>query len=164
MTGGPQTVRDGHRILKFVGTPIAHVSSARPNSPRWTEITVYRLPAGGYMYARVGASLVAHRPGCELASWKAKAWISLDEATESRAQRVPCTRCQPVIEGGMDPQTLVETTQYSAKPAITPGELLGMLMKYVPPEREVPRLIVNAISQVRDSDQEFADYLATPQL
>lgn len=155
----PQTVRDGRKLLKFLGRSIATESSARAWAPRWSEIQIFKLPSGGYMYAKLGASLVAHRPTCSKVSWRMKSWVSLEEGQESQAVRVPCQICQPVVGTGMDPHTKVEVTRYTAMLADSPAELLELLLKHVSPGGEVPTLVLRVIEQCRATDPLFDSYL-----
>lgn len=58
------SVRDGTRLLTFDGVLVAHISSRRPTSPRWTEMSLYRTQGGTYVYEKIGRSRVVHMPGC----------------------------------------------------------------------------------------------------
>lgn len=159
MDYAPQIVRDGPRRLKFVGKAIAHVSSARERSPRWSEITIYTLPSGSYVCSKIGASTVAHRPTCAKVSREMIPWIELADSEESKVARTPCGACQPVV-APLDPHTLVEVTRYFGRAAASPGELLQLLVRYVSPDQPIPRLVQRVIEEAAAVDQSFASAVA----
>jgi hypothetical protein len=60
-------VRDGDRLLTFEGQLLAHISSQR-DTPRWTEMSLYKTVAGTYVLEKVGRSIVTHIDGCPAAA------------------------------------------------------------------------------------------------
>ena len=152
-------VRDGRHILRFDGDVLASGSSARVRATRWSEIAVYRL-VDGYLVARTGYSTVAHRPECAKVNWRMTSWIDLEDVAESRRPRTSCDECQPVVGPGMDPQTMIETTLYSATLAATPAELARVLTNGKPAGL-LPRLVFRIVNQCCEADGEFARYWST---
>jgi hypothetical protein len=153
------TVRDGRHILRFNGEVLATGTSARARAVRWSEIVVYRL-VGGYLLSRVGYSVVAHRPECERVNIRMVPWIDLEDRAESVQQREPCLECQPSVGAGMDPQTMIETTIYSAQMAPS-APVLGMLLTKGRPAGQLPRLVCRVAIQCCEADDAFARYWST---
>ena len=114
---GVQTVKDGNRILRFVGLRLASVSSARAGAPRWSELTVYRLRNGEYLLEKVGRSTVCHRPECPRVTRAMPSWLEARE--EGRVHRTPCPECQPLVGNAMDPHTRLEAQRYTVMSAPT---------------------------------------------
>lgn len=159
-------VRDNRRVLRFAGELLAEVSSRRA-VPRWTELTVYRLNgAGGYMWARVGRSRMAHRPECSKITWQMTTWADLEDADESQIERVPCPVCQPVTWPQLDPQAVVETTRYQAQIARGPENLVELISRDHASQShhrltELPILTRRLVFELCQSDPDFCKYWAT---
>jgi hypothetical protein len=152
-------VRDGRHILRFDGEVLASGTSARARAVRWSEIVIYRL-TDGYLISRVGYSLVAHRPECPRVSIRMVPWIDLEDRAESVQQREPCIECQPQVGAGMDPQTMIEATIYSAQMAPT-AEILGRFLREGRPAGQLPRLVCRVAIQCCEADEAFSRYWST---
>jgi hypothetical protein len=152
-------VRDGRHILRFDGDVLGTGSSARVRAARWSEITVYRL-VGGYLVARVGYSLVAHRPECLQVNWRMTPWLDLEDRAESVQLREPCEECQPQVGPGMDPQTMIETTIFTTQMAPT-AQSLGRILTNGKPAGQLPRLVFRVVLQCCEADDAFARYWST---
>lgn len=140
------SVRDGNRVLRFRGIEVCSVSSERPGSARWSELSVYRLEgAGGWLLQRVGRSSVAHRPECRFVSRRMVSWLEARE--EGRFRRTPCVECQPAVGDAMDPHTRLEVQRYSVYQAANAAGIAEILLD----GREmsdVPALVREAVRRV----------------
>lgn len=67
---GRHEVRDGSRVVRFEGSLLAEASSRWGDSPRWTELALYRTAAGTYVLAGVGRSVL---PGETDRTWTKQA-------------------------------------------------------------------------------------------
>lgn len=121
----PQEVRDGNRILRFLGTRVAEADSSRPGVQRWSEMVVYRTAGGTWICQRIGHSTVAHRPDCRHVNHRMPSWLDAHE--EARVRRTACLECQPAVGDSMDPHTLLESQRYSVLQAANYDELIAML-------------------------------------
>ncbi|MGB8380591.1 MAG: hypothetical protein WCG47_04955 [Dermatophilaceae bacterium] len=155
-------MRDGPRVLRFTGTTLAKVSSERPGAPRWSEIEVHRLPGrGGYVFAEVGRSTVAHTPDCLLVTHRMPSW--LDAREEGKIRRVPCVQCRPVVGDQMDPHTRLEAQRYRAVVASDEVALVAALTGNRP-WALLPQLIREVLMQCYDQDADLMRYSeATPE-
>lgn len=153
-------VRNGRHILRFEGVVLASASSQRDDAPRWSELVVYGLANGSYVRSKIGYSLIAHRAECPLVDGKMERWLDLDDQTESRAQRVPCVVCQPVLRAGaLDPMMMVESTRYTATIARDPAHLAELLTaQQGRGSHQLPRLVSRVVDQVCAQDPDFAQY------
>lgn len=158
-------VRDGEQDLQFHAAVLGAATSARPGAPRWTELTVYRLPLGDeddqprgwYVVSKVGFSLIAHDPSCPHARKGRMARVA-DVVTPG--ERAPCLTCQPNVLT-LEPDTLLETTRHLVLRARTPADLLRVLLQGRPGSPTPATLIgivAEAIGQVRRSDPDFDQY------
>ena len=75
------------RVTEFTGVRLAHESSKRPDSLRWTEISLYRTEGGNYIVHKVGRSVVFHEEGKPCSSGEEIPASALD--ADSKA----CPRC-----------------------------------------------------------------------
>lgn len=151
-------VRNGRHILEFHGDVLAVASSERPGEPRWSELVIYGISQGCYVRSKIGYSLVAHRPECRRVTPVMSSWIDLEDAVESRADRVPCVECQPATGQGMDPHTVVEATRYSAVTARS-AEHLAKLLLETPGNKtsdRPSRLVARVAEQLASKDPAFA--------
>ena len=157
---GPRLVRDGSRELRFNGAVLGSVTSQRPAAPRWSEIVVYRVTDGTYLISKVGRSTIAHRPSCTRVN--RRRMVALREARdEARVWRTPCVECRPEVGRveDMDPDTILETTRYSA----LLGENADAAVRLLTNDREggeLPRLIRDVLRQASEADPELAKYAA----
>ena len=90
-------VDDGDRVLQFEGEHLAHSTSKRDDSPRWSEFDLYRTNGGSYVVSRVGYSNVYHTADCSVVSKGRHAPAQVATLTEDA---VPCEECRPTAEIG----------------------------------------------------------------
>lgn len=57
-------VNNGSLRISFEGELLGKISSRKPHSTRWTEMSVYHTVGGKYVLEKVGRSIVTHVPGC----------------------------------------------------------------------------------------------------
>lgn len=111
----PHEIKDGRRIIRFTGTPIAQASSERPHAPRFVVLTLYQLPSPppAYVLSRIGHSRVFHTADCHQA---ARNRLPFGHETQSPAAAQdlhPCPYCiptQPIRQE--DPTPLDFLTQH----------------------------------------------------
>lgn len=159
--------RDGEHDLKFMAAVLSATTTARPGAPRWTELTVYRLPLagetaeprGGYVVSKVGRSLVAHRAYSECA--RGRNLEPIDVGPRSYVERVPCLSCRPNLS---DPTTVAEITRCQVLQARTPADLIQVLLRGRPGSPaavSITGIIAETITQVRRADADFDSYCGT---
>lgn len=160
-------VRDGEHDLNFHAAVLGATTSARPGAPRWTELTVYRLPLGDevdqprgvYVVSKVGRSLMAHLPTCVYA--RPHRMTPARQVPEP-GERTPCLTCQPNILI-LAPDTLLERTRYLVLRARTPADLAKVLMQGRPGDPApvaITGIVAETIRQVRLADADFDNYCA----
>jgi hypothetical protein len=158
---------DGNVSITFHAAVLGAATTERPGAPRWTELTVYRLPLGdevdqprgGYVVSKVGRSTVAHLPSCKRA--RPRQMIPVSEVPEP-GERVPCLACLPNVIA-LEPDTLLECTRCLVLQARTPADLAKVLMQGRPGDPIPPALtgiVEEIIRQVRLADPEFDNYCA----
>jgi hypothetical protein len=158
-------VRDGEHDLRFHAAVLAAATTERPGAPRWTELTVYRTPVGDevdqprgmYVVAKVGRSVVAHRPGCEKV--RGRRYDAIGTLTPGGGSYpVPCLSCQPDM-GVLDPGTLLERTRHLVLQARTPADLVKVLLQgrpgAIPTDAPPTGIVAETIRQVRLADPDF---------
>lgn len=118
-------VREGNRILQFDGKLIGHSTSWRRGSYRWVEFNLYRTQAGTYVLARVGMSLLYHRPDCEVVHRNnLKPVPSSELDRDSKA----CSICRPTPTS-RESIICPEKPRYWAQVCETPGAVVDALHK-----------------------------------
>jgi hypothetical protein len=152
----PQVARNGRHVLKFVGTLLGSATSARWDAARWSELAVYGLANGSYIHSKVGRSRVVHRPDCGRVDYHMTAWIDLPDDAERQAAKMPCPLCQPAIGASWDPQTMIESTRYTAT-VVSDPELLARLLT-AGRTGKLPFLVTDVITQVCANDPVFRTY------
>lgn len=161
-------VRDGDVDLQFHAAVLSATTTARPGAPRWTELTVYRLPLGDednqprgmYVVSKVGRSTVAHAADCPHARRH-----QMDEVGRGPwpGERFPCLTCQPNVLV-FQPDTLLERTRHRVLRARTPADLAKVLMQGRPGDPTpvaLTGIVAETIHQVRLADPDFDSYCAT---
>lgn len=161
-------VRDGGKDIQFHAAVLGATTTERPGAPRWTELTVYRLPLGDeiegprgvYVISKVGRSTVAHNPACPHARHH-----QMDEAGRGPwpGERTPCLTCQPNVLV-LEPDTLLERNRYHVLRARTPADLVKVLLQGRPGDPRpvaLTGIVAETIRQVRLADSDFNDYCAT---
>lgn len=84
----------GSRTVRFVGHELAHVSSRRSSSPRWTELTLYRTVKDLFVVYRVGESRVYHTDTCSFAT-RHKLPYYHEKPMYDLVEMTPCDICNP---------------------------------------------------------------------
>jgi hypothetical protein len=159
--------RDGEHDLKFMAAVLSATTTARPGAPRWTELTVYRLPLagetaeprGGYVVSKVGRSLVAHRATSQCA--RGRALDSVGDGLRDDLDWVACLNCRPNLN---DPSTVLETTRCQVLQARTPADLIQVLLRGRPGDPtavSITGIVAETITQVRRADADFDSYCGT---
>lgn len=141
-------VRDGNRVLRFIGWQLAAVSSTRPGVQRWSELSIYRTASGDYLLEKIGRSSVAHDPDCRFVTHRMPSWLEARE--EGKHRRTACTECRPTVGDEMDPHTRLEVQRYTVRIASTLDALVDML---VDGRDALPVLVSTLISQARVADK-----------
>lgn len=158
-------VKDEHdHDLTFKAAVLAAATTQRPGVPRWTELTVYRLPkfdseepaTGGYVVARVGKSVVVHRPNCPKARPRRMTMLGMGHTDGL----LGCLTCQPDLHRPM-PNWLVERTRHSLAQARDPESLLEVLRTARPgqPLQSITGIVFEAVRQVQLADPDFQRWL-----
>ena len=135
-------VRDGNRILRFLGRKIASGSSERAGIPRWSELAVYETRSGEVLLEKVGRSTIAHDPDCRFVNHRMPSWLEARE--EGKVHRVPCPECSPRVGNEMDPHTRLEVQRYRVYGAST---LQGVVDILRGDRDRVPSLVADVIRQ-----------------
>lgn len=143
-TLAPQSVRDGNRILRFLGRRVAEASSARPGVQRWSELIAYETTSGSWICQRIGHSTVAHRPECPHVNHRMPSWLEAKE--ESKVRRTQCPECQPVVGDGMDPHTRLEAQRYTIISAESAAVLCDLLAEG---RDKPPPVVARLIEEIR---------------
>lgn len=86
-------LRDSYRDVEFVGELLSEVSTDNNNSPRWTEMELYKITGGPnvgkYVLSVMGRSVVYHVHNGQCNSGVPVSIKDIDEEYE------PCHRCNP---------------------------------------------------------------------
>jgi hypothetical protein len=149
---------DGAHQITFQACVLAAATTQRPGAERWTELTVYRTqlgaeepPAGLYVVARVGRSVLAHKAACTKVSTRGMAPFQEDGAD----RRVPCRFCLPALDPPAA-DVVIERTKHALQRARTAADLGDIVF----PRRNVAALrgmTADAVAQLRHADPDF-DY------
>jgi hypothetical protein len=160
----PRVIRDDHLgELCLRAAVLGAGTTERPGAPRWTELTVYRLPqrveeppAGEYVVAKVGRSVMAHHPSCRLA--RPRVMARLDPRS---VMTVPPVRCLECLVDLSSPDTLLERTKFQVLRARTPGDLLKVLLQGrpgTPPPTTPTGVVAEVVRRARQADADFDRY------
>lgn len=159
----PRQVRDGDRILRFRAAVLAAATTQRPGAPRWTELTVYRLPGrndddltGGYVVAKIGRSVLVHRKSCHMANPRVMKPVGLTPDTVTMP--TPHLGCTPDME---DPSNLLERTKYQVLQARAARELVEILLLGEVAAVKVMGMTAEVVQQLCVADTDFNDWWAT---
>jgi hypothetical protein len=142
--------RDGHRLLTFEGRLLGYVSSQRPNSPRWTELRLFKTVGGSYVLEKVGASIVTHVPGCP------KIIGDLPRFQDQYPGEDPDVGYwyDDCVPDTYDFTTLlVEEPRYWATIAEDPNEIVAALYRKKDGSRHLPRISVDLLELVSEHDK-----------
>lgn len=149
-------IRDGARLVTFNGDVLAEVSSHRPSSPRWTELTLYVTDSGRYVLSKVGRSQVLHQPGCSLVQSKLNRFV--DENPNTEADESAGWEFHSCIPDEYDLDViLVEETRRWAVVADEAREIVEHLQKRDGGVIFMPRMAVNLLEQASMVDTAIAD-------
>ena len=133
-------VRDGSRVLRFAGELLATVSSRRVGAERWSEVSLYLLPDGGYVIAKSGYSTVTHTEDCPKVKASMPTWV--DAREEHSLPRTACEICQPHLMLP-DPQYRMERIRHRALVAEDAEMAVAVLLE----ERERPPALIRRLLQ-----------------
>ena len=138
-----QSVRDGNRVLRFLGWKLAAVSAARPGVQRWSELELYVSTAGEYLVQKIGRTTICHRPECRFVTHRMPSWLEARE--EGKVHRTPCLECAPLVGNRMDPHTQLEVQRYTVFRAASMEEVTAIL---VDGRENVPTLVRALLAKV----------------
>lgn len=156
---------DGAHQVQFKAAVLAAATTQHAviQRERWTEMTVYRAPisneeppAGIYVVARVGRSLLAHRAKCPKVDTRGMPPYAEDSQED---RRVPCRFCLPVLDPPLA-GAVIERTKYTLRRARTAADLGDIVF----PHRSVDALrgmTADAVEQLRSADPDFDYWWAT---
>jgi hypothetical protein len=165
-------VQDGKQSLRFKAAVLAAATTERPGAARWTELTVYRTPLadeeyeprGMYVVAKVGRSVVAHRPGCEKVHNRLSYDAVRNVSPSHLSYQVPCLTCQPEM-AVLAPDTVLERTRHLVLQARTPADLQKVLLQgrpgSIPADAPPVGIVAEIIRQVRRADTDFDRFCHT---
>ena len=142
LTMSRHRIRDGRYVLDFDGDVLAAVTSERPDSPRWSELSVYKAD-GQILLHKVGRSRVAHTPDCWRVRPEMPSWLEAEE--EGKIRRVPCSECRPIVGDQMDPHTRLEVQRYRV---IRASSVDGLIRILTAGEARNPALVARLVSQL----------------
>lgn len=154
-------VNDQYQVLEFEGTLIGEATTETDQSPRWTEIRIYKTAGGNYIVERVGVSLVYHDPEADCASGLSRGVRDLLENDTRELE--PCERCNPLDLEDMRPESRVkvETNRNSAS-AVSADKLVEALTLSRPNgSKYVSNVAQTALSRALEHDPSLADVLTT---
>lgn len=152
------TVVDGAKLLTFEGELLAHISSRRPHSPRWTEMSMYRTRGGTYVYEKIGRSRVVHMPGCS------KIVQPLPRFQEARAGEDPDEGydfCGCVPEEYDFTQLLAEEDRHATVLADDPASLVESLYERRNGTRRIPQMAASLLAEAMAKDPELGLSITT---
>lgn len=154
---------DRNRRIQFRAAVLSAATTHRPGVGRWTELTVYRVPigeeeppAGVYVLARVGRSVLAHRGNCEVVNVKRMAAIATDPEA---ARRMPCLDCMPPL-APPDPDVVVERTKHQLLRVRSTQELGNLVF----PRRTsgaLTGMTADTVGQLCSADPDFDQWWST---
>ncbi len=148
--GDMHQVRDGPRLITFEGVLLSSVSSRRePDSPRWTELSLYKTIGDQYVLEKVGRSVVTHTPGCAEILGKIPRFQDAhpgDDPDEGY-QYHDC------VEDTYDfTKLLVEEDRYWASITNDPRKIVDALYRKQEGSRHLPRVSLNLLLDAEKED------------
>lgn len=152
------SVRDGTKLLTFEGDLLAHISSRRPTSPRWTEMSLYRTHGGTYVYEKIGRSRMVHMPGCN------KIIQPLPRFQDARAGEDPDVGfdfCSCVPEEYDFTQLLSEEDRFAVVVSEDPTSVVESMYKKKAGVRELPQMAASLLEQACANDTQLREALST---
>ena len=158
-------VRDGARVVAFNGQLLGYISSERPDSLRWTTLSIYRTDGGLFIAHRVGVSCVAHRVDCDSIKTKNLPSVLAMKPDEfGIEEREPCPICRPDIlaESKVDPLSVRgETDRHWAGVCDNAVALLNALHTTNHGVRSLSGLASAALTQASEHDPQIAAAMNT---
>lgn len=152
------SVRDGTKLLTFDGEILAHISSRRPTSPRWTEMSLYRTQGGTYVFEKIGRSRMVHMLGCN------KIIQPLPRFQDIRAGEDPdfgFDFCGCVPEEYDFTQLLSEEDRFSVVVSEDPTAIVESMYKKKSGVRELPQMSASLLDQACANDTQLRAALST---
>jgi hypothetical protein len=141
-------VRDGSRLISFDGDLLGHISSARPGTPRWTEMSIYRTKGNSYVLEKVGRSVVTHMEGCV-------GIIGFQAAHPGDDPDIGYTYHDCVPDEYDFTKLLVEEDRFWAIIAEDPERIVEALYRRREGVRHLPRISLDLLGRVSDIDPSF---------
>ena len=144
-------VRDGARLISFEGDLLATTSSRRDESPRWTEMSVYRTEKGSYVLEKVGRSIVTHTPGCK----------EIIGTIPRFQEEHPGDDPDDYVYHGCVPEEydftelLIEADRYWATIAEDPAKIVDALYRKRDGERHMPRISLDLLAAAGELDEDL---------
>lgn len=136
------------RNYKFDGVLLAKSSSRKPSGQRWVEFMLYRSDGGTYVLARVGHSLLFHRPDCVVVQRNDLRIGAVG------AGGVPCELCRPQADDGV---VCPETPRHWAAMFEEPSALVHSLERDGESGRYVTNVAARLMEQAVIEDKALAD-------
>ena len=152
MTIEDHQVRDGSRLITFNGWLLGHVSSQRPEVPRWTELSLFKTKGGSYVLEKVGKSVVLHEPGCPRIIGNIPRF---QEAHPGDDPDVGYTYDDCVGDTYDITTLLAEEDRYWATIAEDPNQIVTALYRSRDGARHLPRVSVELLKKVAEKDSEI---------
>lgn len=153
-------VRDGAKHLTFEGALLAHISSRRPSSPRWTEMSLYRTAGGTYVYEKIGRSRVVHMPGCNKLVQPLPRFQDIRPGEDPDAGYEFCS-CVP--DEYDFTQLLSEEDRCSVIVSEDVNGIVESLYRKKAGARELPQMVVSLLEQGCLEDEDLRNSLAVEQ-
>lgn len=151
-----QMVYDRGRVIVFDGVQIGHVTSKRPNAPRWTEMSMYLTEGGAYVLEKIGRSVVCHMPECRDYSTDQMFRFQEHYPEDDPDNGYVYDDCVPMeYDYG---KLLVEAPRFWAKATKSPQEILEALERRRDGVTTLPRIGVELLEQVETAHPEFGDF------
>lgn len=152
-------IRDGGRIVTFRGVKLAEATSARPDSTRWTDLTIYRTDGGNFICHRIGVSEVIHVQGCIQADGRKYPGIFDIKDDELAADlRTPCSACRPDVKALLhsDPAALlIETDRHWVSVSETAAAMIQSLHTSRAGTRSLPTIAAGAVMEAAEKDPDI---------
>jgi hypothetical protein len=150
MTFGEFKVRDGARLIAFEGRHLGKVSSRRPDSPRWTELQLFRTSGGSYVLEKLGMSIMLHVPGCPRILGEIPRFQDAypGEDPDVGFEYDECVGAEYDFT-----RLLVEEPRYWATIATDPHEIVAALYRKRDGSRHLPRISIELLENVAAIDE-----------
>jgi hypothetical protein len=145
-------VRDGNRLIQFEGICLGKVSSRRPESPRWTDLSLFKTNGGSYVLEKLGMSIVLHMPGCP----HILGVLPRFQDTYAGADPDEGYQYDDCVPDTYDfTQLLVEEPRYWATIATDPNEIVAALYRKRDGSRHLPRISIELLEKVSEIDNDI---------